>query len=781
MPVNEGKPMRKSSVFGLLIGAMAPYSVGLAQAQSGSKDTGGLEEVVVTAERRQENLQSVPVTVTAISLDEMQTSGVKDLQTLSTLVPSFSSIDPTGFTMSFIRGIGSSTLGGGTFSSVATYIDGVYIARTTNGMFEFDGAESLQVLAGPQGSLYGRNATAGAVVLSTETARPGSELAGSINARLGNYSSRDFSAKLGGGIGEHWSFNIAASKHDHDGYVENLNPAGSIHTEDLDDRHAISARAGLLFEPNDTMSFALRAQYGKSNDHSGGGYEPVGVRAGTPMPIPGFPDMRAVFFSIGNGIAGPAVGAELGTNVVFAPGFRQTYDNQRSGFANGLLFGTSKPGSSLYIENTLLSLNASFKFDRWTLRSITGYTDSDYHGSVQVALERPGSATSTILGMGVAVPINGAGGLGFSSTMPSRVVSQSFQALSSDSANIKWIGGVDYSKEDGRVFQTGDTFGGSAYSSKTLLSIETSAAFAQVSIPFSDAWSATLGGRYSKETYDVEAVIAPFTKRSKDSSKFTYTARLERKGDNWLAYGGVSSGFKSATLNPGAPTQGQAEPEEVTSAEIGLKKDFSSTLRLNTSLYYAKYKGIQLNVIQQSTGGNFLTNGPDSEAKGIDIQLDSRLTDNFRLSVGATLLDAKFTKDKPADLVAGTAALPIKGNKLPGSASFAASVVGNYTFQLASGGAIDWNTTLVHNSGKFYEHWNVVGSGGVTNKGYNLVNMALTFQSANEHWSAGLWSNNLLDEEYYRTGISWAGGGTLGLDAIAGNPRTVGVDVTFKF
>ena len=101
--------------------------------------------------------------------------------TLIDLVPSFSSIDPTGFTMSFIRGIGSSTLGAGTFSSVATYIDGVYIARTTNALFEFDGAESLQVLAGPQGALYGRNATAGAVVTDApKTAEPGSELTGTL-------------------------------------------------------------------------------------------------------------------------------------------------------------------------------------------------------------------------------------------------------------------------------------------------------------------------------------------------------------------------------------------------------------------------------------------------------------------------------------------------------------------------------------------------------------------------------------------------------------------------
>src|SRR5262245_18789106 len=112
----------------MLIGVSAvalPLGDVRAQAPATSAPPTGLEEIVVTAERRAENLQNVPVTVTAINSDQMRAAGVRDLMTLQTLVPSFSSIDPTGFVMSFIRGIGSSTLGGGTFSSVATYIDGV--------------------------------------------------------------------------------------------------------------------------------------------------------------------------------------------------------------------------------------------------------------------------------------------------------------------------------------------------------------------------------------------------------------------------------------------------------------------------------------------------------------------------------------------------------------------------------------------------------------------------------------------------------------------------------
>ncbi len=178
-----------------------------------------------------------------------------------------------------------------------------------------------------------------------------------------------------------------------------------------------------------------------------------------------------------------------------------------------------------------------------------------------MGLEAPGSATLAILG-GLTLDANG--GLGFSSTMPSEVFSQSFQLLSNDDADIKWIGGVDYSKEDGKVFQTGDTFGQSAYSSKNDLDIETEAAFAQVTIPFGLAWSTTLGRPlFTRDTmiFARRSLRLPLARRTAASS---HTPRVSsaRATAGWRT-GAVSSGFKSATLNPGAPTQGEADPEEV--------------------------------------------------------------------------------------------------------------------------------------------------------------------------------------------------------------------------
>jgi iron complex outermembrane recepter protein len=780
----------------------------MAQTATAAASASELEEVVVTAERRTENLQNVPVMVTAVSSEDLAAANVNNVLQLSALVPSLSVVDPTGYTMAFIRGIGSSTLGGGTFSSVATYIDGVYVARTTNNMFELDSAESVQVLAGPQGSLYGRNATAGAIVITSRKPKPGDPLSGNISAGLGSYSTKDFSASLSGGLNDRFAMSLTAGKHDHDGFINNLNPEGSLNRDDLDGRDATSASATLVFNPSDRASFSLRGAYSQSNDSSGGGYQAVGLKVAAPAsPFPNAPglftglnDNQAAFGLVlfpvfygqlcGTPAAcpfGPAASAgiatqiarEFATSAVFTTKFGETYDNQRDAFTNGVLFGTHRPGSALYIRNNLYAFNANFDFDAFSLKWATGYTNSDYHGSVQVSVERPGSAKSATFGSivgapaGVAVAIDSRGGLGFSSINPSTVFSQGIQLQSKDDARIKWIGGVDYSKEDGRVFQTGDGFGDSGVSVNDDFTVRSAAAFGQATIPLATSWSATLGARYTDEEYSIKDRLGVITVAPLKGKKFTYTARAERRGDGWLAYGGISTGFKSGTLNAsGATLAGRAEPETVSTIEVGLKRDFSGRYRFNAALYASDYKNVQLNIIDQRSGGNVLGNGPKATVKGLDVQTVAKLSDAFQVSLGATILDAKFTENSPS---IGN----IKGNYLPGSAKLAVSLVGDYTMPLATGGALNLVTTVVHNSGKFYDHLNFVGSGGSTNAAYQLVNLNLQYKSASGRWLASLWGNNVLNEEYYRAGV--VAFGVLGRVGIAGNPATFGVSLKASF
>jgi iron complex outermembrane receptor protein len=777
----------------LLAGVLSSIFVPTVLAATGASE---LEEVVVTAERRTENLQNVPVTVTAVSVDMLESSHVNNIQQLASLVPSLSVVDPTGYTMAFIRGIGSSTLGGGTFSSVAMYLDGVYIARTTSTMFELDSAESVQVLAGPQGSLYGRNATAGAIVVTSKKPKPGAPLSGSLSAGFGSYSQSDFSASLSGGLGDRFALGFTAAKHDHNGFVRNLNTAGSPHQENLDDRNAVSASATLVFQASDRVSFSLRGSYAQSLDHSGGGYEAVGQNVSGPFGGfgHGLNDNRSVFYAaiFGGFCANPAVPAacpfgaattdaialQAATSAVFSNRFGSTYDNQRNGFDNGLLFGSQKKGSALYIRNNLLVFNANFDFDNFSLKSSTGFTNSDYHGSVQVGLEKTGSVQSALLGSILLPPgagpyvFDAAGGLGFSSTNPSKVFLQGFQLLSNDSAHIKWIGGADYSKEDAKVDQTGDGFGASNIGTHDTFTVTSGAVYAQATLPLGASYSATLGGRYTSEEYKVVDLRGLFPVEKLKGNKFTYTARLERRVNDWLAYGGISTGFKSGTLNAATAGAGKALPEEVQQFEIGMKRDFTSRFRFNAAAYFSTYKNVQLNVIDQFTGGNILDNGPKAEVKGIDLQADTKLTQNLQMSLGATLLDAKFTENN--------ANLPnIKGNRLPGSAKAAVSWISDYAMPLAAGGSLDLTSTVVYNSGKFYDHLNIVGSGGATAASYSVVNLNLAYKPANNFLTVSVYGNNVFNEHYYRTGI--VAFGTFGREAIAGNPANFGATVKVTF
>jgi iron complex outermembrane recepter protein len=397
-------------------------------------------------------------------------------------------------------------------------------------------------------------------------------------------------------------------------------------------------------------------------------------------------------------------------------------------------------------------------------------------------MEAPGSLRSATLGVLTGAPgpvvLDALGGLGFSSINPSKIFSQSVILQSQESARINWIGGVDYSKEDGRVFQTGDGFGASTVSVNDKFKVESQAAFAQATIPLGDQrWSATIGGRYTDEEYSLVDILGGLDIAPLNGSKFTYTGRVERRGDGWLVYGGYSTGFKTGTLNASGPGLGRAEPEEVGQFEVGLKRDFSNRLRFNGALYTSTYKNIQLNIIDQSTGGNILTNGPKAEVTGFDMQLVASVTDNFNLSLGATILDAEFVEDKAATPTAP--AQNFKGNRLPASSKLAATLAGSLRFPLSSGGVITFSPTVIHNSGKFYDQLNLTGSGGVTARAYNLVNVDLQYKSESEHWTASLWGNNVFDEQYYRVGI--LAFGTFGRAGIAGNPANFGATLKYSF
>jgi iron complex outermembrane recepter protein len=775
--------------FNLLSLCPLPFLVVFAGQALAQEKASLLEEVIVTAERRAQNIQDVPIAVQAFTADQLSDRGVVTLANLQMVTPNLVITDSTNFVIPFIRGTGSSTIAQGIYSSVATYVDDVYIARQTSATFDLDNVESVQVLAGPQGALYGRNATAGALVITTPTPSPGDELSGKISATYGDYDNQALSGRLSGSLGEQFAGLISASWHQRDGFIDNENPPGfGLYQEDTDDRDSYSVAGVLNFEPNDRLSMVLRGSYYELKDRSGCCYQAVGLDV-FPGIFPGLDSNQTgiaatvaqlvqLQYGLPPGVAA-GLGASAGATAQFTQNLGEIYDGFSGGWDNGLLKGKHPGGSGFYIDGTLASLVVNYEFDSFALKSISSYTDSTYNGSTSVSLEGPG----------LAVPAFGlelVGGIGFSAAFPSETYQQEFRLVSDPSARIPWIAGITYFQEDGKTDLTGDFFGTSLWSARNDFTVKSMAAYAQFTYPVTEAFGVTLGGRFTDEDYDLDDRFDPSNPLSfpgtpnvgslgLSDSNATYLVRGEYNTTDWLGYASISSGFKSGSLNSKNPSSGSADPEEITSYELGFKSDLVDWLRFNTAVYYYDYQDIQQNIIDDGSGATFLINGGSAEVKGLDVEFTAVASDKLIVYLSATLLDSKFTDDAilPPDSV-----LPIDGNWLPGAPEFAANLSFDWTLPFVSDGELLLTAMYSYSDGYYFEPENRVGTGGSDADSFSVLNFNLKYTSSNQRWSIAAWGNNVLDEDYYRTGVVAAG---FLLDGIAGNPAHFGVTGSYEF
>ncbi|MBY0420721.1 MAG: TonB-dependent receptor plug domain-containing protein, partial [Parvularculaceae bacterium] len=272
----------KSSFRAPLLVSTALVSAALimpAQAQSGPSEEGGIDTIIVTAQRREENLQKVPLSVSAFSAEELQQQGTNDVSRLEGRVPGFTFGRSGVDARPAIRGVRTENVGVNGDTTIGFFVDGIYQSRAAQATLGFVDLERVEVQRGPQGTLYGRNTFGGNI--SIVTAQP----------QLGEYS-----AKIGGGYGEnnHWSvdgvaniplgeiaaFRIVAQREKSDGWVKNINPLGN----NLFDNDDTYARASFLFKPNDRLTATVKYDYSQRLGAGGStfGYKLVGSYFYTP-------------------------------------------------------------------------------------------------------------------------------------------------------------------------------------------------------------------------------------------------------------------------------------------------------------------------------------------------------------------------------------------------------------------------------------------------------------------------------------------------------------------
>lgn len=680
-----------------------------------------IENIVVTAQRREENLQDVPIAITALSAEQLSAAGIDGAAGLSLVTPGLYYAGQGPFAQPTIRGVGTSLAGPSTDANVAIYVDGIYQPNQIANLFDFNNIERIEVLKGPQGTLFGRNATGGAINITTFS--PTAEPRADVTLSYGRFNDFKATAYATGGITDTLSANVAVLYRNDDGYVKNV--LLNKRMAKIDEK---AVRAKLLYRPVDDLSITLTGNYSDSSNNAPYAVEPVNrnnvnVRTNPNLLIP--PAIREVALDTDPEATTKSKGISLHVQ----------YDRPWGRFTSITAYQDVEPYLLSDIDNSAAPAStASIPLSQETFTQEFNFA-SDFD-----------SAVNWIAGLFYYDDTADLDLFSYSG-IPRVLVATVFSTITTEAAaaygeinydvsdRLRLIGGVRYSYEKKHA-------SGGIPAAPNILNSEEDWS----------AWTPRASIRYA---------LTP------DSNiYFTY-----------------SRGFKSGNYNGVALSNTPVDPETVNAYEIGYKLA-APRLSLNASAYYYDYKDIQVQ-IQTNLGGNVLTlyqNAATAKIYGADLDLTAVLTDRWRAQVGLAYTHARYDKYKDAlittpavDPVTG---LPIGGNvQTAGDASdkemirtpeLTANVTLTYHRPLQTG-ALEASVTGAYNSGFFWDPGN-----RVEQDAYTLVNAQLTWISPQHRYRVSLWGQNLTDETYVIYGNTTGTGDS----AAYGRPITYGISVS---
>ena len=711
-----------------------------------------LDEIVVTAQKRSENVQNVPIAVQSINESTLDRARIATTQDLQFAVPALVYNNAANNAQPFLRGIGSDTNGPNYDVSVATYVDGVFISSNSGVIQSLLGVDRVEVLEGPQGTLYGRNAVGGAINVYTLT--PDETFQAKMTVGLGNYNEYMAKGFVSGGVTDNLAVGLYFGYLNRDNYYTLANPFP--HDPTLGDTtqptHDLSAgiRAKAVWTPTDNIKLTGSAEYTNFSSPEMGTLRNIQV----------------------NG-AGYALGA---------PHIIQPY------------YVDSNQPQETAIHTTAFTLREEVNLGWSSILGITGWRDLNLTGYDDLD--------------GTSAPFAGTG----TPHSPARQFSQELQLLSPTGSAITWIGGLYYFHEytgynpvitnSAVLFQPAPfTISANDADVKT----DSYAAFGQATIPLdfiAPALHVTLGARYTVDRKSITAdgyfmtalggtVVGPVTEfpdASKSWSKFTPRATLDYKMDNTLLYATYGKGFKSGAFNISTPSAPETavDPENLTAYEIGTKSDLADgRVRLNTSAYYYSLKDLQVQIVSGGEGGRTsIQNAADGQAYGLEANLAAALTTELKMNAGLAWEHTKYTQfDNAASFAISTgpvgalninsaAVFDATGNQLQRAPKFVSSVGADYSHSLSNGGSIDATLKWYYNGGFFWEPTN-----RFRQDSYSIVNLSVGYALPDHHTSIMGYVTNLTNA-YYANSLLVIPFSVLTSD---GEPRMYGMNVTWNF
>jgi len=606
-----------------------------------------IEEIVVTAQKRTENLQDVPLAVTALSANFIAENDIRTLEDMAGSVPGLVVTNATnaGQAPLSIRGLGAPSGGGSIFNDdpVGIYVDGMYIARSGIAVQDLVDLESIQVLRGPQGTLYGRNSTAGAVLLTTK--RPTREFEGELRGGYARYDEYNTSLVLSGPLSETLSGRTALAYRNAEGYAENIVDGG-----DVGSNESSTARVSLQYEPNSDLTVNLIANYADLEANN------ATIARSAVVPLPG-PFLTPVYG---------------GNPFLEREDFQQAIEDNKVAY-------DAPNATELTSGDVVLLVN--WDLGSVVLDSVTGFRKLDVD-SAQDSDAQPDAAT-------FSGSVDGLNLLYNENSQSADQYSQEFRLSSTGSGSWQWIAGVYYLHEDidfdiaisatqggppvplvpGPTIPPFTGFSGTSANFIAASEVDAYAVFFDTSYDLTDRLKLTVGGRYSYETKDADidqsvtrldngGVLAAFELQDDDSfSDFSPRLVLDYAlNDNVLLFASFNQGFKSGGYNSfdASPTASSYPAEEINAYEVGLKSDFwGDRVRVNASAFVYDYTNLQL---RQAvfTGGVSIRTVDEAAIKGLELETTWAPTDRWRVRANLAYLDGELEKGElnalPSDI-----------------------------------------------------------------------------------------------------------------------------------
>ncbi|MGQ0700357.1 MAG: TonB-dependent receptor [Panacagrimonas sp.] len=736
-----------------------------------------VEEIVVTAQKREENLQDVPISIQAFSGDAMAARGVENTYQLGQVVPSLQFTDVAGFTLIFMRGIGTDNFIPSADPSIATYIDGIYVPQGHTAAQSLGNVERVEVLKGPQGTLFGRNATGGAI--SVVTREPGDEFEASLEGEFGNFSNRQIKGSITVPLTEWLSVSGAALYKTIDNYY-------TATRFDLPETQSEAYRTKISIRPTDNLSLNLTAYNTKQTGYSstfGNNTDPTLIgRIAVIVPA------EDNYFS-DTDLNHPPDKATQDLYYGNATWSLPWLDLKLLGSHQEIITGPATidfDGSGVPIA-AFDALNEFSKLDTWELQFLSNantpgaekfkwvaglyYLDSTA-GFDPAHLRVAPQALQSLVGLaedfGIPVP---------------EVIGNIFDAV----AELPITDNTPLSV-DGITVEFAGVLGTESYS-----------AFAQGTYFFNDYWDLTLGGRYQTEdrflTKSETGVTIPGTNvdvtpinfrlpsstAKNFSPKVVLTAHPREDALVYLSYG---VGFKSGTynvVNIYTPPN-YIEPEKVTSYELGAKVDFfNGLLRVNGAIFYNEITDLQSGFVSVLSGGAVqFINAGSATTQGVEF--DGTLIPfpeadpGLAISFNAAYVDAKYDDFDPCPgFREGSgiyaANLNCSGNEIVRSPKTSGSIGLVQAVQLQSG-TVEFAVDNYYNSGFYYDAFNTVEEDA-----YSTLSSRVSYLY--DRWKLRLtvFGKNLLEEAYHIQQFQ----SDFGLTKTLAAPREYGLRVNWDF